>query len=267
MDFKFKDKYDIDDLVDIMALLRSRDGCPWDREQTHQSIRKNFIEETYEAIDAIDKHDSGLLLEELGDVLLQIVFHSRIASESGEFDFSDVSDGICKKLIVRHPHVFGDVKADDAGEVLKNWDAIKKETKGQKSQSDSMGDIPAMLPALMRSAKVQEKAKKTGFDFENVTQTMEKVEEEYKELQKAIDKNAINDKMEELGDLLFSVVNVSRFIGVDAEEALNLSTEKFIRRFREVERIAAERGIDMRGSGLPLLDELWLEAKKLSGIQ
>ncbi len=260
--FTFKDRYGIDDLLEIMAVLRAPGGCPWDAEQTHESIKKDFIEETYEVIEAINKKDKTLLEEELGDVLLQVVFHAQIEKEAGSFDFSDVCDGICKKLIERHPHVFGEVKVNGTDEVLSNWDDIKRKSKGQKTQGSSMLKVPKELPALMRSQKIQSKAKKAGFDWDTVDGAFEALESEISELKAAMKSGVQKDITEEFGDLLFSCVNVSRFIGVDSEEALNLSTEKFISRFLEVERLADEGKIDMKSSTIEELDKLWLQAKK-----
>ena len=166
--FTFKEKYGIDDLLEIMRILRAPGGCPWDAEQTHESIKKDFIEETYEVIEAINKKDKTLLEEELGDVLLQVVFHAQIEKEEGSFDFGNVCDGICKKLVERHPHVFGEVKVSGTEDVLTNWDEIKRKSKGQKTQGSSMLKVPKELPALMRSQKIQSKAKKAGFDWDNV---------------------------------------------------------------------------------------------------
>lgn len=264
-EFKFKEKYNIEDLLDIMEVLRSPCGCPWDREQTHESIRKDFIEETYEVIEAINKKDKVLLEEELGDVLLQVAFHSQIAKEEGSFDFSDVCDGICKKLIERHPHVFGEVQVNGSEEVLKNWDEIKRKSKGQKTQGSSMLKVPKELPALMRSQKIQSKAKKAGFDWSEVGGAFEALESEIAELKEAINADNKENVTEEFGDLLFSCVNIARFIDVDSEEALNISTEKFIKRFLEVEKMAQERNIDMKSSTLEELDKLWVEAKKNLG--
>ena len=260
--FTFKDRYGIDDLLGIMAVLRAPGGCPWDAEQTHESIKKDFIEETYEVIEAINKKDKTLLEEELGDVLLQVVFHAQIEKEIGSFDFSDVCDGVCKKLIERHPHVFGEVKVNGTDEVLSNWDDIKRKSKGQKTQGSSMLKVPKELPALMRSQKIQQKAKKAGFDWDTVDGALEALESEIAELKAAMMSGVQTEITEEFGDLLFSCVNVSRFIGVDSEEALNLSTEKFISRFLEVERLAAEESIDMKSSTIEELDRLWLQAKK-----
>lgn len=169
MNFTEKENYNFNDLVEIVKILRAPDGCPWDREQTHKSIRSNFIEETYEAVEAIDTDDLDLLKEELGDVLLQVALHAEIESEQGTFDINDVCDGICKKLIIRHPHVFGDVNADTTEQVLKNWDAIKMKTKSQKTQTQAILSVSKALPSLMRSTKIQQKAAKVGFDWENVT--------------------------------------------------------------------------------------------------
>lgn len=263
VNFVSKLKYDISDLLEIMKILRSPEGCPWDREQTHESIKKSLIEETYEVVEAINKNDKELMTEELGDVLLQVVFHSQIGVENGEFDFSDVCDGICKKMIERHPHVFGDINVKDSDEVLENWEQIKSRTKHRKTQTDKMLSVPRELPALMRSAKIQEKASKVGFDWKDAEGAFQKLSEESEELKEAVRNNDRENMAEELGDLLFSAVNVSRFINVDAEEALTASADKFLNRFAVVERLANERNIDMSTSSLEELDSLWNEAKIL----
>lgn len=260
--FSFKEHYNVEDLIDIVEILRSPEGCPWDREQDHKSIRRDFLEETYEVIEAINKNDKELLLEELGDVLLQVVFHTQIEREQGTFQLNDVADGVCKKMIERHPHVFGQVKADTSAEVLENWDAIKKQTKKQKSQTESMLSIPREFPALMRADKVQKKAAKVGFDWDSVDGAFDKVSEELNELKTAVKNNDCENMHEELGDLLFSVVNVSRFIGVDSEESLTGATDKFIDRFSKVEKMAQEKGLDMKETELSELDRLWDLAKK-----
>ena len=261
MDFQYKDFYRIDDLIRIMHILRAPDGCPWDRVQTHESIRQNFIEETYEAIEAIDKGDSPLLKEELGDVLMQVIFHSIMEEEEGRFDFDDVCNDVCQKLIIRHPHVFGNIEADTPDEVLKNWDAIKMQTKSQESVADSVDDVARSLPALMRAQKVQKRSAKSGMDFKDAADAASKVPEEQKELFSAIEGGDQDKIEEELGDLLFSVVNVARFAGVDAERALYRSTDKFAKRFRAVEGLAKERGIDMKSAPTSLIDSLWEEVK------
>lgn len=264
VNFTFKDRYQFNDLVDIVRILREPGGCPWDMEQTHQSIRENFLEETYEVIEAIDTNNKELMQEELGDVLLQVVLHSDMARTEGWFTVDDVANDICKKLIVRHPHVFGDVTVNSTGDVLKNWDDIKRLTKKQRTQSEAMAAIPAVYPALMKAQKVQEKAKKAGFDWDNAEGAFLKIDEETKELKEALstgDKTAVED---ELGDVLFSVVNVARFCNCEAETALDKATKKFMERFTITEALAKEKGIDMKEASLDVLDELWAEAKKKS---
>lgn len=262
MDFEYKENYNINDLLEIMKILRSENGCPWDREQTHQSIRKNLIEETYEAVEAIDRSDTALLKEELGDVLLQVVFHTQMETEQGRFTFDEVADGICKKLIIRHPHIFSTVVADTAEEVLANWDRIKKQEKGQETATDTLQSVSTALPGLMRAQKVQQRAARAGFDYENVTQAMSDLKSEVAELQEALDANDPNAIEEELGDLVFAAVNVARFSKLDAEESLTASTEKFIRRFSEVEKLAKEAELEMQGASLEELDQLWKQAKQ-----
>ena len=261
MDFQYKETYTISDLLVIMKLLRAPDGCPWDRVQTHESSRQNFIEETYEVVEAIDKADYDLMREELGDVLMQVIFHSVMEEEAGRFTFDDVCDEVCKKLIIRHPHVFGNVNAETPDEVLRNWDAIKMQTKSQKKVADSVDDVAKSLPALMRAQKVQKRSTKSGMDFKDAEDAARKIPEELGELREAVAADDKDRLTEELGDLLFSVVNVARFVGVDAEEALTKSTDKFSRRFRMVEDLAAERGIDMKTAPMSLIDSLWEEIK------
>lgn len=262
-----KERYTIEDLVEIVAILRSPDGCPWDRAQDHHSIRKNFIEETYEAIEAIDTKDAVLLEEELGDVLLQIVLHSQMEAERNQFDFYDVSDAICKKLIFRHPHVFGDLKSESSEQALDIWENMKKEEKSLTSTTASLKQVSKALPALMYSEKVQKRASKVGFDYENVSETFGSVRAELDELELAMKEGSISDIEDELGDLLFSTVNLSRFLKIDPEKSLYGSTAKFIGRFSVVERLCAERGIDITEADLSLLDRLWEEAKYISTQQ
>ena len=263
MAFSFKERYGIEDLLEIMTLLRSPNGCPWDRVQDHHTIRRDFIEETYEAVYAIDNDDAVNLREELGDVLLQIVFHTEIEREKGVFDFDDVCHDICSKMILRHPHVFADVVAETPEDVLRNWDIIKAEEKGMNKVSESIDSIPRCLPSLMRARKIQKKAASVGFDWPDADGAFDKIAEETQELREAYeagDEAAISD---ELGDLLFSAVNVSRFVGADAEQALGGACDKFSARFRIVERLASERGIDMQATTLEELDRLWDEAKTI----
>ena len=258
--FTPKERYDAQDLIRIVAQLRAPQGCPWDREQTHASIRMNFIEETYEAVDAIDQNDAHLLCEELGDVLLQVALHSQMEAEKGTFSFDDVCDGICKKLIFRHPHVFGEVSVSGTGEVLSNWEELKRKEKGQATNTDALEAVARSLPALWRAEKVQKKAKKAGFDWPDVSGALDKLSEELEELKIAVAEGT--NVEEELGDLLFSAVNVSRFVKVDTEEALNGATDKFIGRFRKVEEEAARQGRALEGMSLAELDKLWEHAKE-----
>lgn len=263
-EFEFKDRYYFDDLCKIMKKLRSPEGCPWDREQTHESIKKSLIEETYEVIEAINKKDNTLLCEELGDVLLQVVFHSQMASERESFDIADVCDGICKKLVERHPHVFADGTASTPSEVLEKWDEIKRKSKGQGTQGASMSKVPVELPALMRAEKLQSKARKAGFDWSEISGAYEALNCEIDELKKAKTKQ---EAEEELGDVLFSAVNVARFLDVEPEEALTKANNKFLNRYLIVERLAEEEGIDMKSTPIEELDKLWIRAKKNFGIQ
>lgn len=262
--YKFKNKYDINDLLEIIYLLRTPGGCPWDIEQTHESIKKNFIEETYEVIEAINKNNSDMMREELGDVLMQILMHCQMEQEQGNFNFDDIVDELSQKLIIRHPHVFGTVDCKNSDEVLTNWDKIKMQTKGQKTVSESIGSIPRELPALMRAEKVQKKAAKAGFDWESAEGAFEKVYSECDELKEAVEEKTSDDVMEELGDLIFSCVNVSRFVKCDPEESLTKATDKFIIRFSIVEKLADERKINMKDASINELDELWDEAKLMS---
>lgn len=262
VDFSFKDKYNINDLLDIMRILRAPDGCPWDAEQTHESIRSNFIEEVYEAVDAIDKHDTLLLKEELGDVLMQVVFHAEIERETDGFDFDDVADTVCKKLIERHPHVFSTVTVSGTEDVLRNWDEIKKKNKGQNA-TQSLVDVPKILPALIRSSKVQHRAARVGFDWDDYRGALEKLDEEVTEFKQAIASGNECDIEEELGDVLFSAVNTARLLGIDSENALTKACDKFINRFSLVEKLALEKGLKLEEQPLSVLDELWDEAKTL----
>ena len=259
VDFQQKDKYDFEDLLRIMEILRAPDGCMWDREQDHQSIRRNFIEETYEVCEAIDEQDAEHLKEELGDVLLQVVFHTQMEKEKGVFDIGDVTDGVCKKLIFRHPHIFGSVEVGSSEEILRNWDALKRVEKHQETDTSALDSVARSLPGLIRAEKLQKKAAKVGFDWENVQGALDKVAEETAELQQAMDGSG--DVEEELGDLLFAMVNVARHLKVDPERALEKTCDKFISRFASMERQA--HAADKTLSDLPIeeLDALWNKAK------
>ena len=258
VDFQKKERYDFRDLEQVMALLRAPGGCPWDREQTHQSIRRNMLEEAYEVVEAIDEQSPEHLQEELGDVLLQVVFHACMAQEKGWFNLDDVVNGVCQKLVFRHPHVFGDVVADDTAKALNAWDDQKKEEKGQKTAGDTLDAVARSLPALMRAEKIQDKARKAGFDWNETRCAVEKLSEEVEELKQAIREQSNTE--EELGDVLFAAAKVGRFLGHDSEETLHGTCEKFIRRFRGVEELLA--GQSMKEVPLAQLEELWNQAKK-----
>jgi MazG family protein len=251
----------IDRLRAIVAILRSPEGCPWDREQTHSSLRAGLIEEAYEVVEAINQNDDANLCEELGDFLLQTVFHAQIAAESGRFTFDDTARAISEKLLRRHPHVFGDDQCADSAEVLRKWDDIKRAEKGARVES-ALDGISGGMPALIHAEKVQKKAARVGFDWQDATPVIEKVREELAEIEAAIAAQHAENIEEEVGDLLFSVVNLARKLKVDGETALRRSTEKFSARFRLIEKAARERGLVMEKMSLPELDELWDEAKK-----
>lgn len=256
-----RDKYTIQDLLDIMTRLRAPDGCPWDREQDHKSLKRYLIEEAYEVLEAIDEENPGKLCDELGDLLLQVVFHAQIAKENGHFDFGDVAHGVSAKMINRHRHVFGGEEAETADDVMDIWEKIKKEEKGLETQTQVLKEVPGNLPALMRSFKVQQKAAQVGFDWDDINDAMEKVKEEVRELEQAYNRGAGSDIEEELGDLLFAVVNVSRFLKVQPELALTATVNKFIRRFEYVEAAAMKQGRQLKDMSLKDMDALWNEAK------
>lgn len=255
-----KKRYDFEDLVTVMILLRGEGGCPWDREQTHVSIRNNLIEETYEVIEAIDTNDPALLREELGDVLLQVVFHTQIAAEENQFVMEDVTTEICAKLIHRHPHIFADVNVENSEDVLKNWEAIKSDEKSRKTVTDKLTAIPHMLPALMRASKVGKKA--SCFDFPDAESVMDKISEEFVEVSEAIDGGNQDEIFEEIGDLLLSITSLCRKVGVDAEEALARATDKFIDRFHKVETEVIAQNKQIEDCSLVELDAIWDKIKK-----
>ncbi len=250
-----KERYSFDDLVDIMEILRSEDGCPWDREQDHHSIRDDFIEETYEVIEAIDTDNRELLREELGDVMLQVVFHARIEEEDGAFDINDVANDICAKMIHRHPHVFGEIKVDNSAQVLSNWEKIKSDEKSRKTVTEKLKSIPPMLPALMRAAKVGKKA--SCFDFEDAEAVMDKLAEEMVEVSEAMTENNPEAVEEEIGDLLLTVTSLCRKLGVNPETALNKATDKFIDRFETIENEVLGENKDINSMSMTELDAIW----------
>jgi len=262
VEFLQKNHYNIEDLIEIVRLLRSDGGCPWDIEQTHESIKSDFIEEVCEAIEAIDLKDTALLREELGDVLLQVVFHCRIEEEADSFKFDDVCDGICKKLIVRHPHVFGDTIVSSTDDVLKNWDSIKMETKGQETYTDTLNSVAKSLPALMRAQKVGKRAMRAGMDFRSADDAMACINSEMAELQEAASSGDKQKIEEELGDLLFSCVNTARHLGIDAELALKAATDKFILRFSKTEELVLLDSLNMKELTIEELDVYWDKSKK-----
>ncbi|MBP3370262.1 MAG: nucleoside triphosphate pyrophosphohydrolase [Clostridia bacterium] len=252
--------YGFEDLVTIVEVLRSNEGCPWDKEQTHKSIRRDFIEETYEVIEAIDTDNRELLREELGDVMLQVVFHAQIETENECFTIEDVANDICVKLIHRHPHVFADVQADTSEKVLSNWEKIKSEEKERKTVTDKLRAIPPMLPALMRAEKVGKKA--SCFDFPDTDSVMEKVYEELDELKDAMTNGSKDNVAEEMGDLLLTVTSLCRKLGVESEVALSRATDKFIDRFENVEKAVLKSGKNMGDLSLDELDAIWDENKQ-----
>lgn len=254
-----KEKYGFEDLLLVVRLLRSEGGCPWDMEQTHKSIRKDFIEETYEVIEAIDTSDPVLLREELGDVLLQVTFHAQIETEEGRFDIHDVANDICVKLIHRHPHVFGEVKVANSAEVLENWDKIKGIEKQRNTLTDKLRAIPPMLPALMRAQKVGKKA--SFFDFETDDAVFDKLYEEIEEVREAMKNGESDSVKEEIGDLLLTVTSLARKAKVDSEEALANATNKFIDRFEKVEIFVNNQGKDVEEMSMQELDEVWDQIK------
>ena len=259
VNFERKETYSLQDLIEILRILRAPGGCPWDRAQTHLSDRRNFLEEAYEAAEAIDNDDSVLLREELGDVLMQVVFHADIESDAGRFTMDDVCDGVVKKLLFRHPHVFGDGREDSPESVLVSWDKLKRQEKGQKTVADSMDSVARSLPGLWRAEKLQKKASAAGFEWPDVQGALAKLEEEVSELRRAVEDGG--NVPDELGDVLFAAVKVGRFCGCDPEDAVNGTCEKFIRRFRAVEEGAAAQGREVSQLTLEEMTALWNGAK------
>lgn len=257
-----KKKYMFQDLIDIMAILRSENGCPWDREQTYDTLKKYLLEEAYEVVDTIEEGNREKQCEELGDVLLQVVFQSQVAVEEGAFNINDVISALCSKLISRHPHVFGNEIISEAKGVEKRWNEIKYKGKKLDTQTKIMEDIPKSFPALMRSYKVQKKAAEVGFDWDDVQDVFKKVYEEIDEVKEAIQLKDDDKIYEEIGDLLFTVVNVSRLVSVEPETALSATINKFIKRFSYIEENAAQQGRALSSMTLTEMDKLWDESKK-----
>lgn len=262
LDFLCKESYDLRDFVALVSYLRSPNGCPWDQVQTHESIRRNFLEETYEACEAIDAGDLVHMREELGDVLMQVLFHTDIEREAGHFDIDDVADAACKKLVYRHPHVFRRDEPD-----APDWDTMKQRERAQTTTAEAMDSVARSLPALWRCDKIQSKAAKTGFEWPDVHAALDKVDEETRELRAAVasgDTEAIGD---ELGDLLFAAVKVARFAGIDPEQAAHAACEKFIRRFSTMETAAANDGTALEQCTLEQMLSLWQQAKQTVGAE
>lgn len=260
LDFLCKESYDLRDFVALITFLRSPDGCPWDQVQTHESIRRNFLEETYEACEAIDAGDTAHLKEELGDVLMQVLFHTDIERAAGHFDIDDVADAACKKLVYRHPHVFRRDEPD-----APDWDTIKQRERAQTTTAEAMDSVARSLPALWRCEKIQAKAAKTGFEWPDADAALDKVEEETRELRVAVASSNADAVAEELGDLLFAAVKVARFAGVDPEQAAHAACEKFIRRFAAMEAAAADSGVPLEQRTLAQMQPLWQQAKQTAG--
>jgi MazG family protein len=254
---------DVSRLREIVARLRAPGGCPWDREQTHESLRAALIEECYEAIEAIEKADDANLREELGDLLLHVVMHAHMAGERRAFDFEDVVQGVCEKLIRRHPHVFGDDQASGSAQVIRQWELIKRAEKG--SQSSVMDGLPSAFPALLLAQSAQKKAARVGFDWDNASEVLSKVEEEIKELREAISGGRQENIEEEMGDLFFSLVNLARKLDVDSETALAGATRKFVERFRAVEAEIVAKGRNVEQTSAQEMNALWDRHKRATG--
>ena len=252
----------VERLLDIMRRLRGPSGCPWDREQTLDSLKTNLIEETYEVIDAMESGDRPELCGELGDLLLQVVFQAQICTEEGSFSFDDVVNGIADKLVRRHPHVFGDVQADTAGEVLKNWEKIKKTEKGTGKPRSLVEGIPRHLPALAKANLVQKRVARAGFEWDEISGVVAKLEEELAEVKEAMAQQDAAAIREELGDLLFSTVNLSRYLGHEPEELLNENIAKFMRRFQSLEDRLHAEGRELEKCSLDELEAVWVAVKQ-----
>jgi len=258
-----EDRTNFPELVEVMARLRAEDGCPWDREQTHESLKSYLLEEAYEVLEAVDRKDDQDLCGELGDVLLQIVFHAQIASEEGRFTIADVCRAILDKLVHRHPHVFGDVEVDGPAQVVTNWQRLKRQERPETELTPSIVDgVSKHLPALLRAQRVQSRASRVGFDWDRITGPLDKVEEEFAELRKAWEAGNRRKVEEEFGDLLFALVNVARFLRLCPEDALRRSVDKFERRFRAVELTFREQGKEMEGASLEEMDQIWDQIKE-----
>lgn len=253
--------HDLQKLLDVMSALRSKDGCPWDKEQTRESLKPFLIEETYEVLEALDEGDPQKIKEELGDLLFQIIFHCQIAKENGEFNIDDVIKTISDKMIKRHPHVFGEERFETSEEVIMQWEERKRE-EGKQRESILEG-IPTALPSLLRAQRLQARAAKVGFDWERIEDVLEKLDEELKEFKDALKVKKQQEIEDELGDIFFVLVNISRFVGVNPEDALRKTISKFISRFRYIEMKAADAGKSLSDMTLEEMNALWDEAKRI----
>lgn len=265
MDFQFKaknEKYTVEDMVSIVHALRAPDGCPWDKVQTHESIRRDFIEEVYEAVEAIDEGSVEHLREELGDVLFQVVFHTVLESEKNHFELNDVTDEVCRKMIIRHPHVFGNVNAENTDEVLKNWDAIKMQTKSQKKSSESLESVSKALPALIRADKLQKKVQRMGIEKKSTEELFSEIETCFDELKQAVKEENKNLYEKKIGEILFSIAGVGGNLSTDCEKMLYHACENFTEQFRGFEAQTEEKGISIQDSDVQTLNHLWKEYSK-----
>ena len=249
-------------LVEVIATLRGENGCPWDREQTHSSLKSTLIEETYETVEAIDSGNPDKLKEELGDLLLNLMLQAQIAAESQDFDIYDVIETLTEKLIRRHPHVFADVQVDNAEDVVKNWEAIKRQEAGYEDRKSVLDGIPNALPSLLRGQKIQKRAARVGFDWNDISDVIAKVDEELEEVKESLNNNDPKAVEMEIGDLLFAVVNLCRFVDLQAEETLRKSNRKFINRFKRMETELEKQGKTIDDQTLAELDEIWEQVKK-----
>jgi tetrapyrrole methylase family protein/MazG family protein len=250
-------------LIDIVERLRAPGGCPWDREQTHESLKRNLLEESYETLEAIDRGEPGALAEELGDLLAQVAFHADIAREAGEFTLSDVLTSVNGKLVRRHPHVFGDVTVADAREVERNWERLKEAERRQQGEKQSAVEgIPRDLPALTYAQLMQDRAARVGFEWDNISGVLDKIVEEVEELRQAL---SHEDKVHELGDLFFALVNLSRWLNIHSEDALRQANRRFQQRYLKMEELAEQRGLDFARLPLDEKEKLWQDGKKLVG--